>query len=86
MQVVARVNDAPITSDRLDVALRRLIPFESFHRNVGADTVERLEVVKSPTPDMDGDSIGGAVNMVSKTGFDTQGRMVRVSLGLRPVA
>jgi peptidyl-prolyl cis-trans isomerase C len=40
--VVARVNDAPITSDRLDIALRRLIPFESFHRNVGADTVERL--------------------------------------------
>jgi peptidyl-prolyl cis-trans isomerase C len=41
-QVVARVNNAPITSDRLDVALRRLIPLESFHRNVGADTVERL--------------------------------------------
>jgi peptidyl-prolyl cis-trans isomerase C len=40
--VVARVNDATITSDRLDVALRRLLPFESFHRNVGADTVERL--------------------------------------------
>jgi parvulin-like peptidyl-prolyl isomerase len=40
--VVARVNDAPIMSDRLDAALRRLIPFESFHRNVGADTVERL--------------------------------------------
>lgn len=40
--VVASVNGAPITSDRLDVALRRLIPFESFHRNVRADTVERL--------------------------------------------
>jgi peptidyl-prolyl cis-trans isomerase C len=42
VHVVARVNDAAITSDRLDVALRRLIPFESFHRNVGAGTVERL--------------------------------------------
>jgi len=40
--VVARVNGAPIMSDRLDVALNRLIPFESFHRNVSADTVERL--------------------------------------------
>jgi parvulin-like peptidyl-prolyl isomerase len=40
--VVARVNNAPITSDRLDVALQRLIPFVSFHRNVGADTVKRL--------------------------------------------
>jgi peptidyl-prolyl cis-trans isomerase C len=41
-RVVARVNGAPITGDRLDAALNRLIPFESFHRNVGADTVERL--------------------------------------------
>lgn len=51
-------------------------------QTVSADTVERLEVVKSPTPDMDGDSIGGAVNMVSKTGFDTKGRFVRISVGL----
>lgn len=36
-----------------------------------ADAIERLEVVKSPTPDMDGDSIGGAVNMVSKSAFDS---------------
>lgn len=56
-------------------------------QTVSADTVERLEVVKSPTPDMDGDSIGGAVNMVSKTGFDTKGRFVRISAGLsyRPI-
>ncbi len=51
-------------------------------QTVSADTVERLEVVKSPTPDMDGDSIGGAVNMVSKTGFDTKGRFIRISAGL----
>jgi SurA N-terminal domain len=42
VHVVARVNGAPITSDRLDVALNRLIPFESFHRNVSATTVEQL--------------------------------------------
>lgn len=51
-------------------------------QTVSADTVERLEVTKSPTPDMDGDSIGGAVNMVSKTGFDTKGRFIRISAGL----
>lgn len=51
-------------------------------QTVSADTVERMEVVKSPTPDMDGDSIGGAVNMVSKTGFDTKGRMIRGSFGV----
>ncbi|WP_414664122.1 TonB-dependent receptor [Horticoccus sp. 23ND18S-11] len=51
-------------------------------QTVSADTVERLEVVKSPTPDMDGDSIGGAVNMVSKSGFDTKDRVLRGSFGL----
>ena len=51
-------------------------------QTVSADTVERMEVVKSPTPDMDGDSIGGAVNMVSKTGFDSKERMLRGSFGL----
>lgn len=39
-------------------------------QQVGSDTVERFEVIKSPTPDMDGDSIGGAVNMISKSAFD----------------
>ena len=33
--------------------------------------IERIEVTKSPTPDMDGDSIGGAVNLVSKSAFDS---------------
>ena len=51
-------------------------------QTVSADSVERMEVVKSPTPDLDGDSIGGAVNMVSKTGFDTKGRFIRLSAGL----
>ena len=51
-------------------------------QTVNSETVERLEVVKSPTPDMDGDSIGGAVNMVSKTAFDTSGeRRIRVLVG-----
>jgi peptidyl-prolyl cis-trans isomerase C len=39
---VARVNGVPITSDRLDVALRGLIPMESFHRNVSVETVNQL--------------------------------------------
>lgn len=51
-------------------------------QTVSADTIERMEVIKSPTPDMDGDSIGGAVNMVSKTGFNTKGRFLRGSFGL----
>ena len=51
-------------------------------QTVSADTIERMEVVKSPTPDMDGDSIGGAVNMVSKSGFDSRDRQIRGNFGV----
>jgi len=56
-------------------------------QTLGSDIIERMEVVKSPTPDMDGDSIGGAVNMVTKTGFDSSPeRRIRGSFGavMRP--
>ncbi len=39
-------------------------------QQIGSDAIERIEVTKSPTPDMDADSIGGAVNMVTKSAFD----------------
>ena len=46
--------------------------YQFEHTN--ADSIERMEVVKSPTPDMDGDSIGGAVNLVTKSAFDSSPR------------
>ena len=51
-------------------------------QTVSSDSIERMEVVKSPTPDMDGDSIGGAVNMISKTAFDSKDRQLRGSFGV----
>ena len=52
-------------------------------QTVGSDSVERIEVVKSPTPDMDGDSIGGNVNLVSKSAFDSSGeRRITASAGV----
>jgi TonB-dependent receptor len=54
--------------------------YQFEHTN--ADAIERMEVVKSPTPDMDGDSIGGAVNLVTKSAFDSSGeRRIRGSIG-----
>lgn len=51
-------------------------------QTVGSDSIERIEVTKSPTPDMDGDSIGGAVNLVSKSAFDSSPeRRIRGSIG-----
>ena len=49
---------------------------------VSSDSIERVEVTKSPTPDMDGDSIGGAVNLVTKSAFDgSLERRIRGSVG-----
>ncbi len=50
----------------------RYVPLDIFP----ADLVERIEVYKSLTPDMEGDASGGAVNMVMKTapnGFRFEG-------------
>lgn len=48
-----------------------------------SDTIERMEVIKSPTPDRDADSIGGVVNMISKSAFDrSPERRIGFSAGL----
>jgi len=41
-----------------------------------ADFVERIEVTKALTPDMDGDSIGGAINLRTKSPLDRKGRAI----------
>lgn len=47
-----------------------------------ADYIESIEVIKSPTPDMDADSVGGAVNLVTKSAFSINGRRVSYNFGL----
>ncbi|MBI5692490.1 MAG: TonB-dependent receptor [Verrucomicrobia bacterium] len=46
-----------------------------------ADFIERIEVIKAPTPDMDGDAIGGTVNLITKSAFDTQRRYLQYATG-----
>ncbi len=43
---------------------------------IPADFIERIEVTKAATPDMDGDSIGGAVNLRTKSPLDRKGRLI----------
>jgi len=47
---------------------------------IPSDSTERLTVVKAPTPDMPGDSIGGAIRIESASGFDRDGRSIRGKL------
>lgn len=44
---------------------------------IPSDSTERLTVVKSPTPDMPGDSVGGAIQVESASAFDRAGRSIR---------
>jgi hypothetical protein len=77
-------NLSSITMDgnRLADAASAGVTREFQFQTIGSDAVERIEVVKLPTPDMDGDSIGGNVNLVSKSAFDsTPERRIRGSIG-----
>jgi len=47
---------------------------------IPSDSTERLRVVKSPTPDMPGDAIGGAILVESASAFDRDGRSLRGTL------
>ena len=53
--------------------------FEFEQASLG--NIETIEVTKAPTPDMDGASIGGSVNLVSKSAFDRAGRTITYGLG-----
>jgi TonB-dependent receptor len=56
----------------------RTFEFEQASLN----NIETIEVTKAPTPDMDADSIGGNVNIVSKSAFDrNQPRTIAYSVG-----
>jgi len=50
-------------------------------QNIGSDHIESMEVIKAPTPDIDADSIGGAVNIKTRSGFDLKKRSITYSLG-----
>ncbi len=42
---------------------------------VGGDMLNGIEVIKTPTPDMDGQGIGGTVNVKTPSPFDKEARM-----------
>jgi TonB-dependent receptor len=50
-------------------------------RQLAADGVTTIEVIKAPTPDRDGDAVGGIINLVSRSAFQRTGR--NMSLDLR---
>lgn len=43
-------------------------------RQFAAGGITRIEVIKAPTPDRDGDAIGGIINVVSRSAFQRSDR------------
>jgi TonB-dependent receptor len=50
--------------------------------DIPGNAVTAVEVVKAPTPDMDGDAVGGIVNMITKSAFDRTGRSIEFQAGM----
>ncbi|MDD5765726.1 MAG: TonB-dependent receptor [Candidatus Marinimicrobia bacterium] len=48
---------------------------------ISADNLAGIEVTKAITPDMDGDAIGGAVNLKTKSALDYPGKVLSGTLG-----
>ncbi|MCU0643547.1 MAG: TonB-dependent receptor [bacterium] len=48
---------------------------------ISSSQLASVEVVKALTPDMDGDAIGGSINLVTRSAFDYTGRRIDVTLG-----
>ena len=50
--------------------------------NFPAEALQRVELYKSVTPDMNGDAIGGAINLVSRRAFDLSAPLLNLTLGV----
>ena len=48
---------------------------------ISSDLVESVEITKAITPDMDGDAVGGNIEVKTLTAFDLGGRSLSVTLG-----
>ncbi len=46
-----------------------------------ADGISTIEVIKAPTPDRDGDAIGGIVNVITRSAFERSGREIELQAG-----
>lgn len=52
-------------------------------RQLAADGVTNIEVIKAPTPDRDGDAVGGIINLVTRSAFQRSGQ--EMSLNTRGI-
>ena len=46
-----------------------------------ASAITNVEIIKAPTPDMDGDALGGTVNLITRSAFQRDGRSFDFQIG-----
>ncbi len=68
------VNGAPLATTRNEERYSQL-------DIIGSNQMAFVEVVKALTPDMDANSIGGTVNIITPSAFDYPGRKMDISVG-----
>lgn len=68
------LNGQTITTPESD---RRQVPLDV----IPSSQLAYVEVVKAITPDMDGDAIGGAVNLITKSGLDYDREILSIAAG-----
>lgn len=74
-----RLNQVMVNGERIATNRRR--EREPQLDIVGSAQLASIEVVKALTPDMNGDAIGGSVNMVTRSAFDYTGSRTDITLG-----
>jgi len=62
-------NRTPTSSNNRGFATSQLV----------SDGVSNIEVIKAPTPDRDGDAIGGIINVISRSPFERDGRAMSLT-------
>ncbi|WP_414663638.1 TonB-dependent receptor [Horticoccus sp. 23ND18S-11] len=82
----ADLNSVTVDGTRLSGATTRGSGRAFEIDKVSTSSIEAIEVVKAATPDMDGDSIGGSINLKTKSSFDRTGRVFDYTVGLNAYA
>lgn len=77
-----KLNSVTVNGDTLAQSQSGLLGRQFEFESTSVGGFEMIEVTKVPTPDMNADSIGGSINLVSKSAFDrVAGRVFTYSIG-----
>jgi iron complex outermembrane receptor protein len=80
--MAADLNSVTVDGTRLSGATTRGSGRAFEIDKVSTASIESVEVYRAPTPDMDADSIGGSINLKTKSALDRRGRSFDYTVGL----